>query len=132
MAGLGSTSPRFQPERREERRARRGSCVGPPRYNSRVVSDQRPDTVERGVLSADTSRDIERLQIEAWRRMSPLDRLLTADALSRQARALALAGVRHRHPQASERECFLRLAAIKLGRERTVELYPDAAVLFEP
>lgn len=97
-----------------------------------MVSDPRPDTVERGVLSADTSREIERLQIEAWRRMSPLDRLLAADALSRQARALALAGVRHRHPQASERECFLRLAAIKLGRERTVELYPDAAVLFEP
>ena len=32
----------------------------------------------------------------------------------------------------SERECFLRLAAIKLGRERTVHLYPDAAGLFEP
>ncbi len=116
----------------EERRVRPGRCVGPPRYNYRVVSDPRPDAVERGVLSADTSREIERLQIEAWRGMSPLDRLLAADALSRQARALALAGVRHRHPQASERECFLRLAAIKLGRERTVELYPDAAVLFEP
>ena len=97
-----------------------------------MVSDPRPDPVERGVLSADTSREIERLQIEAWRRMSPLDRLLKADALSRQVQALALAGIRHRHPHASERECFLRLAAIKLGRERTVQLYPEAAGLFEP
>ena len=109
-----------------------GRCVGRARYNSRVVSDPRPGAVERGVLSADTSAEIERLQIEAWRRMSPLDRLLAANALSRQVQALALAGVRHRHPHASERECFLRLAAIKLGRERTVQLYPDATGLFEP
>ena len=110
----------------------RGWCIAPARYNSRVVSDPRPSPVERGVLSADTSPEIERLQIEAWRRMSPLDRLLAANALSRQVQALALAGVRHRHPHASERECFLRLAAIKLGRERTVQLYPDATGLFEP
>jgi hypothetical protein len=64
--------------------------------------------------------------------MSPLDRLLAADALSREVQALALVGIRHRHPQASERECFLRLAALKLGCERTVQLYPDATGLFEP
>ena len=107
-------------------------CVGWARYNSGVVSDARPSLAERGVLSADTSPAIERLQIEAWRRMSPLDRLRAANALSRQVQALALAGIRHRHPRASERECFLRLAAIKLGRERAVQLYPDAAGLFEP
>ena len=115
-----------------KRRIRRGWCIAPARYNPRVVSDPWRGPVERGVLSADTSPEIERLQIEAWRRMSPLDRLLAANALSRQVQALALAGVRHRHPHASERECFLRLAAIKLGRERTVQLYPDATGLFEP
>ena len=104
----------------------------PARYNRRMASEPLRGGVERAVLSADTSPAIERLQIEAWRRMSPLDRLRAANALSRQVQALALAGIRHRHPQASERECFLRLAAIKLGRERTVQLYPDAAGLFEP
>ena len=97
-----------------------------------MVERPAPGLVERGVLSADTAPAIERLQIEAWRRMSPLDKARCVDALSRQVQALALAGIRHRHPQASERECFLRLAAIKLGRERTIQLYPDAAVLFEP
>ena len=91
-----------------------------------------PSRVERSVLSADTSLEIERSQIEAWRRMSALDKARLVDVLSRQVQELALAGIRHRHPLASERECFLRLAAIKLGRERTVHLYPDAAGLFEP
>ena len=128
---LGSASLPFQTERRDGTGGSRAGGVGPAGYNSRVASDPRPGRVERAVLSADTSPAIERLQIEAWRRMSPLDRLRAADALSRQVQALALAGIRHRHPDASERECFLRLAAIKLGRERTVQLYPDAAGLFE-
>ncbi|MEQ1728790.1 MAG: hypothetical protein ABL982_10440 [Vicinamibacterales bacterium] len=42
---------------------------------------------------------------------------------------LALAGIRRRHPQASERECFLRLAAVRLGVETTRRLYPEAVLL---
>ena len=90
-----------------------------------------PGSVERSVLSADTSPEIERSQIQAWRRMSALDKARLVDVLSRQVQALALAGIRRRHPLASERECFLRLAASKLGRKGTVDLYPDAAGLFE-
>jgi hypothetical protein len=40
-----------------------------------------------------------------------------------------LAGIRHRYPHASERECFLRLAAIRLGVETTRRIYPEAAEL---
>ena len=87
--------------------------------------------VARGVLSADTSPVVERLQIDAWQRMSPLDKARTVDALTRDTQALALAGIRRRHPGASERECFLRLAVLKLGRETTIRLYPDAAGLLE-
>ena len=61
--------------------------------------------------------------------MSPLDKARTVDALTRAVQALALAGIRQRHPGASERECFLRLAALELGRETAVRLYPDAAGL---
>ena len=104
-----------------------GRRVGPARYNSGVVSDARPSPVGRGAPGAGTSLPFDRLQIEAWRRMSPLDRLLAADALSREFQALLLAASRNRHPDASERECFLRLAVIKFGRERAVQLYPDAA-----
>ena len=94
-----------------------------------MVSDTRRSTVGRGAPEAGASLPFDRLQIEAWRRMSPLDRLLAADALSGEFQALVLAAIRNRHPDASGRECFLRLAVIKLGRERTVQLYPDAADL---
>ena len=87
---------------------------------------------ERGVLSADSSAAVERLQVDAWRRMSPLDKALVVDGLTRTAQALAVAGIRRRHPGASDRECFLRLATLKLGRETAIRLYPDAAELFGP
>ena len=103
--------------------------LGSGALQSGVVSDTRPSPVGCGASGADTSLPFDRLQIEAWRRMSPLDRLLAADALSREFQALLLAAIRNRHPDASERECFLRLAVIKLGRERAVQLYPAAAGL---
>ena len=84
---------------------------------------------ERGLLSADSSPTVERLQIDAWRRMSPVDKARTVDELTRTVQVLALAGIRQRHPGASERECFLRLAVLKLGSEATMRLYPDAAAL---
>ena len=85
----------------------------------------------RGVLTADSSLAVERLQIDAWRQMSPLRKARTVDGLTRTAQAFAIAGIRHRHPGASERECFLRLAVLKLGREATLRLYADAAALLE-
>jgi hypothetical protein len=38
---------------------------------------------------------------------------------------MALAGIRQRHPQASARECVLRLARLKLGPELARRVYPD-------
>ena len=90
-----------------------------------------PDRAERGILNADTSPEIERSQIDARRRMPALEKARLIDVLSLQVQALALAGIRRRHPLASERECFLRLAAIKIGREDAVRVYPDAADLFD-
>ncbi len=90
-----------------------------------------PGSPERGVLSADSSPTVERLQIDAWRRMSPVHKARTVDGLTRTAQVLALAGIRRRHPGASERECFLRLSVLKLGSEATRRLHPDAATLLE-
>jgi hypothetical protein len=56
----------------------------------------------------------------------------TVSALSHDAQELALAGIRMRHPEASERECPLRLAEIKIGRELTARLYPEARTLLGP
>jgi hypothetical protein len=48
--------------------------------------------------------------------MTPLQKLQTVSALSRDAQELTLAGIRMRHGEASEGECPRRLAEIKTRR----------------
>lgn len=81
------------------------------------------------VLSADTTADIEQRQVVAWRRLSSVERLRLVSETTRAVMDLSRAGIRRRHPQASERECFLRLAAILLGVDTTRRIYPDAGHL---
>lgn len=47
--------------------------------------------------------------------------------LTRAAYAMTFAGVRQRHPDASSREHFLRVAVIVLGPDLARLAYPDAA-----
>ena len=79
------------------------------------------DGDNRGVkvtrLSRDTSPDVERLQIQGWRRMSPEARAATVTALTTMAIGLTMAGLRHRHPGESEPALRARLAAILHGPE---------------
>ena len=81
---------------------------------------------ERGLLSDDTAREIEDAQIRRWRAMSSTEKAALISGLCQAADALALAGIRHRYPAASSRECFLRLAMLKLGRDLACRVYPDA------
>ena len=71
----------------------------------------------------------EQRQVDAWRQLSPLQRLRLVSDTTRAVTELALAGIRQRYPQASERECFLRLAAIRLGVDTVRRIYSDAAKL---
>jgi hypothetical protein len=80
-------------------------------------------------LSLDTSLEIERRQIERWRQMSAADKAALVSGMTQAAYELALAGVRHRHPDASSREHFLRLAIITLGSALARRVYPDIADL---
>jgi len=77
----------------------------------------------------DTSEHVAKLQIDLWRRMTPLERLRLACELTRAAREMCLAGIRRRHPGASEQEVRLRFALIALGPELTVKAYPEAGLL---
>ena len=81
------------------------------------------------VLPADTTGEIEQRQVEGWRRLSPMERLQLVSDTTRAVMDLSLAGIRRRYPHASERECFLRPAAIRLGADTTRQIYPDAAHL---
>ena len=82
--------------------------------------------VRQTPLSLDTSPDIERRQIESWRRMSAAEKAGVVTGLTRAAYAMTFAGVRQRHPDASSREHFLRVAVIVLGAELARKAYPDA------
>jgi hypothetical protein len=80
-------------------------------------------------LTGDTPLDIERLQLEGWRLMSPADKAAIISGLTKTAFDLALAGVRQRHPHASPREHFLRFAITTLGLDLARTAYPDIDAL---
>lgn len=71
----------------------------------------------------DTSADIEARRAEILRNMSVAEKAAQVAALSLDVQHLAEAGVRQRHPQADEREVFLRVAALRNGRELSVAAY---------
>jgi hypothetical protein len=70
--------------------------------------------------SRDTDPAVEARQLEAWRRMTPAEKLHVVSELVRASEELALAGIRQRHPHATGRELELRLAALRLDRETMV------------
>jgi len=82
----------------------------------------------------DTSERAALLQIDLWRRMSAEEKAGLVGGLTRSVQELCLAGIRERHPLASERECLLRLAVIKLGPELACRVYPEISgwLLSEP
>jgi hypothetical protein len=80
-------------------------------------------------LNLDTSPEVERLQIEGWRRMSPEHKAAMITGLTDAAVRMTLAGIRHRYPDASPREQQLRLAVITLGPELARKAFPEIAAL---
>jgi hypothetical protein len=102
----------------------------PEVYNSNVSGPDHDDS--GGVLSQDTPAAIERLQIERWRRMSSVEKVALVSAASRAVRELAEAGIRERHPDATDDERFLRLAILTLGPDLACAAYPDAAGILSP
>ena len=80
-------------------------------------------------LSLDTSQDVERRQVESWRQMSPAQKAALVTGLTRAAWEMTSAGVRQRHPGATPREHFLRVAVITLGPDLARLAYPDAAAV---
>lgn len=63
--------------------------------------------------------------------MSPLEKARLTSELTCAVCQLALAGIRRRHPGASERECLLRLALLTLGPALACRVYPEARALLD-
>jgi hypothetical protein len=63
---------------------------------------------------SDTSPEAEKVLIDLYRRMPGWQKLQQVMDLNRTVNDLALADIRRRHPQATERELLLRLASRRL------------------
>ena len=61
--------------------------------------------------ASDIHPDVERVVVEGWRSMSAAEKVHQVRELTNTARRFSLAGIRRRHPDASERELRLRLAS---------------------
>ncbi|HWF84918.1 MAG TPA: hypothetical protein VG222_08735, partial [Vicinamibacterales bacterium] len=58
----------------------------------------------RAVLTGDTTRDVERQQVDTWRRLSSVEKARLVSDATRAVLTLAAAGIQQRYPGASERE----------------------------
>ena len=75
----------------------------------------------------DTDPEVFRRQVAAWKQMSPGERGQVANQLSIDLRALAIAGIRRQHPDATPAQVNHELARRWYGR-----VVADAAYPVEP
>ena len=71
----------------------------------------------------DTHPFVARMIIEGFRRMSPSEKLQRVEEMTLAIQELALADVRRRYPDASEREQQLRLASRRFDRETMIRVF---------
>jgi hypothetical protein len=81
-----------------------------------------PDGLPKPPCS-DTNPEPERVLIEIYRRMPAWQKLQQVSESTRMAEIVALADLRHRHPQASPHELKMRLATRRLGAELMRKVY---------
>ena len=74
-------------------------------------------------LSRDTSPIVERFQIEGLRQMPPWRKMALVGDMNEAVRALALAGLRQRHPNDTPAQRRRRLADLMLGPELAARVY---------
>jgi hypothetical protein len=79
----------------------------------------------------DTSPDVQALQDALYRKLGAYGRVEAAFSLTASVRAIAAAGVRHRHPAYSEDEVGAAVARLVLGDDLVREIWPGRG-LVEP
>lgn len=78
------------------------------------------------VLSSDTHPKMEALQIQVIRRMSAWKKISIVDDLNETVKAMAVSGIRQRHPNATPQEIRRMLAGLMLGEELARKVYDHA------
>jgi hypothetical protein len=74
-------------------------------------------------VPTDTAPDVDTVRFARYARMTPAEKAARIVELTQTASALALAGLRSRHPQAREAELLLRLAVLRLGADMVARAY---------
>jgi hypothetical protein len=77
-------------------------------------------------LSSDTHPDAEEVQLELLRRMPDWRKMELMTAMTKAVYSQVLAGLRERHPQATEEELRLRMATLVLGPDLAARAYGRA------
>ncbi|MBC8330931.1 MAG: hypothetical protein H8E28_03015 [Anaerolineae bacterium] len=77
-------------------------------------------------MLTDTNPQIERMQIEIIRRMPAWKKLAVVDGLNETVRALAVAGIKQRQPDATPEQIRRALAELILGAELARKVYDHA------
>ena len=72
---------------------------------------------------SDTHPRIQQLLIEGYRRMTPQQKLQQVSELTKAVQLLALARIRKKYGNISEREQRLRLASLWLDRETMIKVF---------
>ncbi|HWP41922.1 MAG TPA: hypothetical protein VNO14_01715 [Blastocatellia bacterium] len=74
-------------------------------------------------LSRDTDEYAERKMVELARAMPVWKKLQQVVSMTEACRAFAIAGLRRRHPRATEEELRRRLAAVIFDRETVMQVF---------
>ena len=74
----------------------------------------------------DTSPEVEHIQNEIFRKMTPARRLQLAIELTQTSRKLLAAGVRHRHPDYSDEQVRLAVIRSTIPEKLFLAAYPHA------
>jgi hypothetical protein len=74
----------------------------------------------------DTSPEVERVQVEIFRKMTPARRLQLAIELTQTSRKLLALGVRRRHPEYNEEQIRLAVIRLTIPEKLFLAAYPHA------
>jgi len=85
--------------------------------------------VPLSAVPLDTDPAAYRVQIDAYRRMGARGRAEVVFRLNDLARAMAVAGVKSRHPEYDEEQVHLAYARLVLGDEWVLTVWPGRALV---
>ena len=72
---------------------------------------------------SDTTHDAEKILIQGYRKMSPMQKMKIVSDMTITVQHFALARIRKQYPGCSEREQRLRLASLWLERETMIKFF---------